>query len=972
MEQNQPQTDDQTQPPTQTQDRPQPLKVIQTKVSPFQRVGIFLAPVGNFFTRVGLATDRVVDAVQRLSFGRLDACPTFSVIPTESDNSIKDAAWPPERHPVKALPVQKLFAANARLIRNLCYASELSEKEYEAYLLPTIANLAHFVHLLPASQNNHHTGYGGLFTHSLDVAYYAASRASMRVFDISATPEQTYFNAKRWTLVCILAGLLHDVGKPYTDMNVTLVENGKSWDKSMPLLDWLRKNKAKEYYVTFLDTENDTHKHNYHVQASLTHWRSVVPQKTLEFLSGTGIGNRLEHALTQAILYGANEGGGEVGKILHMSDAASCEADILQQAKIHPGYQNIDHPQASPILRALKLLIAQDDWIVNKGVESRVFNTKQGCFVVWNKEIALAVFNKCASMNAKGIPSDPEVMADILVSAKAAVPNVKDGHVFSNLWNVTPITTKDKALPCLKITYDGFIFDGVPPPKIDSVADGYPIDEATKKAWVAQWKCLPATKFTPEDLEAGFGGRNLDADTAPTFDPSEQNVSPEEENRYLEQADLEDTGLYEGYAEQEFYSSGRDEGNQTSTQPAAASRTAERSAQKAKHQKITGTDVAIPPEQRTGVAKPEKPAAQPRQKVDVSDPNFVDNLPVAAEKRAFKPNPMREKSKDAVQAMLADLTAKAESEKQQLTKAKAAAGEGKKVAGTVSTRPAPTSTNAQDAAAALFSSFAPEEIQSAGVQVPVATGGRTDGQAEQNSADSTPDRAEDEEPSNASEDDEITEEMPLDYGQEESSAPEDGDSQSSAQSDASEQDEQKQLQDELRELNERGLSDDEDIPMSHEDAVIASSSMDELGSLDESASLPVAVSQTVEWSSDGSANNSQADNGVAQGEEHGEASAPVSDEARAGNSGIPMDLDELAEEILRQMKQGSGDLIPAGLRRDTETGDMWSPLDTVRNRMTEMGRDISALFLAAKRMDGRERIEIDISHNKVWLQRERL
>ena len=65
-----------------------------------------------------------------------DACPKFSEIPTEAETDKIDAAWPPAPHPVEALSVHDLFRANGKLIRDLCYATTLSEEESEKFLLP--------------------------------------------------------------------------------------------------------------------------------------------------------------------------------------------------------------------------------------------------------------------------------------------------------------------------------------------------------------------------------------------------------------------------------------------------------------------------------------------------------------------------------------------------------------------------------------------------------------------------------------------------------------------------------------------------------------------------------------------------------------------------------------------------------------------------------------------------------------------
>lgn len=64
-----------------------------------------------------------------------DACPKFSEIPTVAETDKIDVAWPPAPHPVEALSVHDLFRANGKLIRDLCYATTLSEEEAENFLL---------------------------------------------------------------------------------------------------------------------------------------------------------------------------------------------------------------------------------------------------------------------------------------------------------------------------------------------------------------------------------------------------------------------------------------------------------------------------------------------------------------------------------------------------------------------------------------------------------------------------------------------------------------------------------------------------------------------------------------------------------------------------------------------------------------------------------------------------------------------
>ena len=432
-----------------------------------------------------------------------DACPKFSQIPIRSDRSMPHAMWPPVNKPAQAIPVQDLMAINSTLIRDLCYASKLTESEYEAYLLPVIANLAHVVHLLPASAYDHHQGYGGLFVHSLEVAYYAANQAKNTIFDRTSTPKEIHWNRRRWILTCILAALVHDCGKPYTDIEVTS-DDGKSWPKTMPLLDWLRHEGLFDYYVTFRSERT----HNEHVSVAVQKLEALIPAQTFAFLGSTGVGERMQEALRNALNLGAK--GGLVGKIVSSADGLSRETDSLRQRQIHPVYKNVSHPQGDPLLKALRALVNSGKWTANFCADSQIFNPRNGCYVAWSEESAKALWAQATSMGFTGLPQNPSKIAEILIDSKAALPNTSaDGELYSNLWNITPIFLKEGEITCLRMADPQFVFDNTAPVPIDCIVEGIPLDEITEQAWWDKWKCKPIQKLSPEEeLESG-----LDADS---------------------------------------------------------------------------------------------------------------------------------------------------------------------------------------------------------------------------------------------------------------------------------------------------------------------------------------------------------------------------------------------------------------------------------------------------------------------------
>lgn|GEM_PF-5057431 len=79
-----------------------------------------------------------------------------------------------------------------------------------------IWNFACMVGILPASRGHHHAKRGGLFTHSLDVAYRALQLSSSYNLCMDSIPRNRDADALAWQLAAFIGGLLHDIGKVHT------------------------------------------------------------------------------------------------------------------------------------------------------------------------------------------------------------------------------------------------------------------------------------------------------------------------------------------------------------------------------------------------------------------------------------------------------------------------------------------------------------------------------------------------------------------------------------------------------------------------------------------------------------------------------------------------------------------------------------------------------------------------------------
>ncbi|AIW22715.1 hypothetical protein F0267_01110 [Vibrio coralliilyticus] len=116
-----------------------------------------------------------------------------------------------------------------------------------------IFNFADQVGQLPASESHHHNWPGGLLKHSLEVADMSFQFAKSQ--DIEAIGLNDIEAQRRgpWQYAAFVIGLLHDVGKSITDMNVHGIKMDGStvrWNPSLTTLNqFLREQECERYFV---------------------------------------------------------------------------------------------------------------------------------------------------------------------------------------------------------------------------------------------------------------------------------------------------------------------------------------------------------------------------------------------------------------------------------------------------------------------------------------------------------------------------------------------------------------------------------------------------------------------------------------------------------------------------------------------------------------------------------------------------
>ncbi len=390
--------------------------------------------------------------------GVIETAPSARVLPLKDVEDEEIPRYPPFAKGLPVAPLDKILATQAELIEKVRNSLGFTVDDFNRLVLPVIQRYAAFVHLLPASESHHHRGAGGLFRHGLEVAFWAAQASEAVIFSIEGTPRERRDNEPRWRLASCFSGLLHDVGKPLSDVSITDKDGSITWNPySESLHDWAHRHKIDRYFIRWRDK-----RHKRHEQFSLLAVDRIIPAETREFLSKSG--PSIMEAMLEAI--SGTSVNQPVTKLMLRADQESVSRD-LRQSRLDVDEFSYGVPVERYVFDAIRRLVKTGKWKVNEP-GAKVWHLNQGVFIAW-KQLG-DLYDLISHDKIPGIPRDPDTLADILIERGFAVPNTvqeKGERAYYRYWEVLPEMLQEAAgsvkILMLRLESNDLVFTTEPP-----------------------------------------------------------------------------------------------------------------------------------------------------------------------------------------------------------------------------------------------------------------------------------------------------------------------------------------------------------------------------------------------------------------------------------------------------------------------------------------------------------------------------
>lgn len=340
----------------------------------------------------------------------------------EEDAHEEIPLYPPNDRGIPSEPVSRVLERQKDLVVRIRRAAGVAPDAFAKYETP-IANLASYVHLLPATDIQYFVGAGGLIRMSLEIGLHSLQLSHASVFPMIGSIEKRASILPKWELATFLAAICSQLYRPMTNMVVTDRDNNQWPQILLPLSEWLESVGAPRYFIRWTPGRDSAERQNCATYVI----NKIIPAEVLQYLNEDN--NIIVASMTAAISGGdLNPSENPIARIVAPITTRVIKEDMQQNSRHYGNYSLGIHLEPH-LIDSMRRLIKNGKWSVNvKG--ARVWVGTDGVFVVWGAG-AKEIVSLLTTDSFVGLPQDPDTLADILIDAKVLVRNADLGRYWT-------------------------------------------------------------------------------------------------------------------------------------------------------------------------------------------------------------------------------------------------------------------------------------------------------------------------------------------------------------------------------------------------------------------------------------------------------------------------------------------------------------------------------------------------------------
>jgi integrating conjugative element relaxase (TIGR03760 family) len=311
---------------------------------------------------------------------------------------------------------RRLLSPHKKKIAEIRSTVGLPRKHWNILYLKTLTNLAEYVQELPASEAHHHSGRGGLLSHTIETALNSLRIRRGKLLPPNSDAETITKHKDVWTYAVFTAALCHDLGKPITDMDIELFDKKKAklgqWSPFKGAMNTI--DDAREYAIKYRRNRI----YASHERASALYAHHIVPTVGLEWIASN---QEVFYSWTN-ILTGHSEDGGSIGSIIHEADKRSVASNLAgDQIKSSVAATTSRKPLHQRILTSLRFQIDEGLLPLNRdGAAGWIVDDKLWLVV---KRVLDQVRDSMTQEGQTGIPARNDRIMDELQQYNLLIPN---------------------------------------------------------------------------------------------------------------------------------------------------------------------------------------------------------------------------------------------------------------------------------------------------------------------------------------------------------------------------------------------------------------------------------------------------------------------------------------------------------------------------------------------------------------------